>query len=184
MRYWKMKIFRFDVTLNLPGRDNIWACFLIFFSAISLIRGITSTHWMVSYRKGDVIIPHQVDLKKIGPFAMSTIRTRNDTLLRFANQDGSNYEVSIYGLSISPDAARELVNQYGSRPVAYLLIDYKNPLRQIWGIQVDAIELLSYQKSVSNYRIDSSGQYTWFIYFAVCVLWFLVSIVDLRRIRK
>ena len=179
-----MRIFGFEATLDLPGRDNIWACFLIIFSAISLAQGLISTDFMFSYRKGDSAIPRQDDLRQIGPFALSTIRTRNDTLVRFTRSDGLKYEISLYELSIPPDAARELISRYDGWPIAYLLINTSNPLRQIWGARAESIELLSYEKSVSYYKIESSGKYSWFISFAACVLWLAISIVDLKRVRK
>lgn len=163
----------------------MWASFLLLFSILSLIQGVTTTHWMASYRKGDSIIPHKEELIRTGPFLMSEIKTRNAVFVGFATPDGRlKYKGDAYDVAIPARALLEMINEYSGRPVAYLFIYENNPMRQIWGIDVNGIEALSYQGSILDYKIRDSQAYSWFLSFAACMVWFFISIIDVQRVRK
>lgn len=178
-----MKIYGFEIGLSLPGKDNVWASFLLLFSVAMLISGISRTHWMVSYRKGDAIIPQEVDLIREGPFVLSEVRTRNAVLAGFSDPyDGRlKYAEDIYDFSIPPSASRNLINGYYGRQFAYLYTYAGNPNRRIWRIDVNGAEIMSYRKAVSDYRVETSVEYGSFWTSAICAVWFLISIIDVRR---
>lgn len=180
-----MQIREFEVRLTLPGRQNIWALFLLIFSIISFVQGIAATHWMASYRKGDSIIPRKDELTRTGPYLMSEIKTRNAVLVGFSSSDGSlKYKEDAYDVTIQARAVMDLINEYSGRPVAYLLIYKNNPMRQIWGIDVNGIEMLSYHGSILAYKSRDSASYSWFWAFFACSIWFLISILNVQRIRN
>ncbi|SDR49456.1 hypothetical protein SAMN05443245_6416 [Paraburkholderia fungorum] len=182
LQYYLMKFLKFEASFDPPGRDNIWASFLAIFAILSLISGVISTHWMLTYRKGDSLIPKLEEIREIGPFVMSETRNRNDTLVRFSGYGGLRYDESIHDLGMAADEVQALIDYHAGDAVAYLSVYPENPFRQIWAIRVDEIEVQSYQRSVSDYRIDESVKYMDFRAFVLAALWFLVSIVKVRRL--
>jgi hypothetical protein len=178
-----MNIRGVNISLNLPGRQNLWALFLLLFSILSLVQGVTTTHWMASLRKGDSIIPHKNELTRIGPFSISEIRTRNSVLVGFASPGKPiKYKEEAAGLSIAPNAVKNLIRKYSGQPVAFLLTSKINPMREIWGIDIAGLEVLSYEKAVFYYKVDDSSAYSYFLSSITCAIWLFVSIIELRRI--
>lgn len=172
-----------NIRLNLPGRQNLWALFLLLFSILSLVQGVTTTHWMASLRKGDSIIPRKNELTRIGPFLISEIKARHVDLIGFASLGKPmKYKTDAYGLSITSNALKDLIRKYSGQPVAFLLTSKNNPMREIWGIDVAGLEVLSYEKAVSDYKIEASSAYSYFLSSIACVIWFFISIIEFRRI--
>lgn len=138
---------------------------------------------MASLRGEDSIIPHKDDLTRIGPFLMSKIITRNSILVGFARPtEVITYKEDTYGFDVAPSVIEDLISEYSGQPIAYLSVSKNRSLHEIWGCEVNGIEVLTYEKSVSNYKSRDYSRYSWFLSSIACAIWFLISIIDFRGI--
>jgi hypothetical protein len=145
----KMRLWKFDIKPDPPGRQNIWAVFLIMFSAVALIQGIAQTHWMLIYRVGDSIIPRPDSLTEVGPFSLDKIRTRNSVLVRFIDPDGQPvYQEDLADFGNYSGTVIDLIEESPGRPIAYLNVYKNNPIQQVWSVEISGIKVLSYARAL------------------------------------
>ncbi|WP_139133328.1 hypothetical protein [Pandoraea sp. ISTKB] len=154
-------------------------------STVFLITGFTSTHWLADLRFSESIIPSKDELIKIGPLPMSTIHTRNSTIINFFDKTPPTlYQEDIDDFSIHREDVLRILNENKNKPIAYLFVSNKNPIRQIWEIKIDNDDALTYETSLLNYKREVSYGYARFYLSIIFFAWFLISIIEINKIEK
>ena len=87
---------------------------------------------------------------------MQRVKTRNDTLIRFDPISGGMKYSEGWTDFDRPDSILDLTKQLNNQPVAYLWIYPDNPVRQVWKIAINQQMVLSYDRAVLDYRIESN----------------------------
>ena len=118
-----------------------------------------NSDYFVSYRHGDSIIPREDQLIRSGPFVIDTQKTRTSTLINFHMFMGTDLYSELMDNFNHPYDILPLVEMMKNKPVAYLWLYGDNPLRKIWRIEINDETVLSYDRALFEYHVDSRAAF-------------------------
>ncbi|WP_186166173.1 hypothetical protein [Burkholderia gladioli] len=177
-----MKIFRIRWKSFL---ENFFPPFLLTVSVGLLVSGGLGTHWAATYREGDSIIPREGDLTRVGPLFASKVKRRTTPFILFSDGNGnSQYSQDMFQTTANLSAVDNLVKSSKNRATAYLFVYKKNPVREIWKITIQGVEVLSYQDALSYYNSDNADGYSRISLGLVGLILFFASMIEVRRTNK
>ncbi|WP_186053424.1 hypothetical protein [Burkholderia gladioli] len=177
-----MKIFRIRWKSFL---ENFPPPFLLTVSVGLLVSGGLGTHWAATYREGDSIIPREGDLTRVGPLFVSKAKRRTTPFILFSDGNGnSQYRQDMFQTTANLSAVDNLVKSSKNRATAYLFVYKKNPVREIWKITIQGVEVLSYQDALSYYNSDNFDGYSRISLGLVGLILFFASMIEVRHTKK
>ena len=157
--------------------------FAVFFGFAYMVADRTA--FFANYRYGDAIIPTQSQLVKIGPFRPQVVKSGLDRGIKFIPSNDLTNEYFLLALYFHDFEAKvaSSINANSQNTVAYLNAYPSNPIQKIWGVEIDGLEVLSFEQAQENYK-NTAGTtfliYTTFFFFIT----FLFSVFKFQRRSK
>lgn len=153
-----MTLFGFRVQRNPSLKTNPLALVFLILIPITFYTTMAESGYFANYRFGDSIIPKESQLVQSGPYFMQIVNVpHHGAWVRFKPAaGGAEYMQRIINFN-NPDerSISSLVNKLQNKSVAYLWLYPENPLRQVWKIDINRYAVLSYDRAIFDYRIDS-----------------------------
>ncbi|BBP00557.1 hypothetical protein [Sulfuriferula nivalis] len=153
-----MTLFGFEIQINPSLRTNPLTLVFLGLILIMFYTTMTGSGYFANYRFGDSIIPKESQLVRSGPYFMQVVNVpHRGAWIRFKPvAAGVGYMQRIINFN-NPDerSISSLVDKLHNQPVAYLWLYPDNPLRQVWKVDINQYNVLSYDRAIFVYRIDS-----------------------------
>ncbi|WP_145757759.1 MULTISPECIES: hypothetical protein [Burkholderia] len=176
-----MKEFKFYRWVIVVNRPNAWSKMLLAASIALLLSAVSAVNWNAVI-DGQTFIPIESSLIKIGPFSVSESKKRAGENLVFSDpRKNERYIVDVDDLNRKFSLSQSCLSDHQENIEAYLFVSSKNSARKIWKIEMCNEIVMSYERSIENYKRDNGFLWSSIIGFSLFFIWFLLSLMDIGR---
>ncbi|MDR3541701.1 MAG: hypothetical protein P4L69_12160 [Desulfosporosinus sp.] len=178
-----MTLYGFDIQKLSPSlKKNNGACIFLGLALIAFCISILHSGYFRSYCLGDSNIPREDQLVRSGPYTVRTITIRGGTKIGFTSiATGAQY--ALLDNDFYAPNFRKLVHYIYYHPnqlEAYLWLSEGNPFRKIWEVDISNQIVLSYDRALWDYQLDSDPTF-WFECTVLFFVMFLISMFTITR---